>query len=395
MRGPFSGGTSRWASEGWNPMSSDQAPNRFEVHAKKTLLVILLAIVALTELSVRVLAQYGFVRFFQFPVSERPTILADLDENFGAWHYPNATFVKEEPCFKVTYRTNSYGARDEERSLESDASDRILVIGDSFVEGYGIERADRMTNVLERETGIEHLNFGIENFGSIQAWLMYKTFASRWDHSRVFVFLFPDNDFNDNRHDEDSDDSRYRPHLRKIDSGFEIWYPVDFGGPPAARSQSKIIKNRIYNNFYVMNLVRQEMKNFNRREREHQRVPYEDFDDEDMEVLLYTYRKLAEQAGDREVFFFIIPREMDLSAAARGGYSYRLVSLLEEFAAGIPNVEVVDLLPHFAEYAAQHEISYDDFFHTCNGHWSPLGNRVAAEAVVQAAHPARARRPSQ
>src|SRR5262245_62400166 len=83
----------------------------------------------------------------------------------------------------MTYRSNSYGARDVERTLTSDRP-RVLVLGDSMTEGLGVALEQRFTNLLERETGIEHLNFATSgDFGTTQYYLLYKTLASKFSHS--------------------------------------------------------------------------------------------------------------------------------------------------------------------------------------------------------------------
>lgn len=160
--------------------------------------------------------------------------------------------------------------------------------------------------------------------------------------------------------------------------------------PDPELTPSKIRKNRFYNSFYIANVIRQFRKNVNRKQRQNQRVPYDDFTDEDAEVLLYSYRKIVEHAGSREVTFFIVPRSMDLDAYDRRGYDFRIVPLMEESAASYPNVGVIDLLPCFVAYAEREGVAYDDFYRSCDGHWSRLGNRVAAEAVIEAVHRPRA-----
>jgi hypothetical protein len=68
------------------------------------------------------------------------------------WHRPNGHFVHKGGCYTVEYDTNSYGARDVERSVHSSAP-RTIVLGDSFIEGLGTSADVRLTNILERDTG--------------------------------------------------------------------------------------------------------------------------------------------------------------------------------------------------------------------------------------------------
>ena len=46
---------------------------------------------------------------------------ADINPAFGVWHRPNGHFIHKSGCYSVAYDTNSYGARDVERSLHSSA----------------------------------------------------------------------------------------------------------------------------------------------------------------------------------------------------------------------------------------------------------------------------------
>ena len=112
------------------------------------------------------LASMVLVHLKSWP-SARPTyhltpyrFWTDTNPAFGIWHRPNGHFVHQEGCFSLEYSTNSYGARDVERSLHS-SQPRAVVLGDSIIEGFGLADQDRLTNILEKRTGREHLNFGV------------------------------------------------------------------------------------------------------------------------------------------------------------------------------------------------------------------------------------------
>ena len=66
-----------------------------------------------------------------------------------------------------------------------------------MVEGVGQPADKRLTNILEKDTGREYLNFACSDFGPVQYALMYKTMASKFDHDLVLVGVVPDNDFHD------------------------------------------------------------------------------------------------------------------------------------------------------------------------------------------------------
>src|SRR3974390_803758 len=136
-------------------------------HGRARKLLAGLKLVAVNFLVFAVLAEVASIMIVDLKKwpSSRPTYhLAkpfwhDSDSVFGIWHYPNGTFFHQGACFSVVYHTNSYGARDIERSRHS-VQPRTVVLGDSFVEGYDSSDAQRLTNLLEQKTGREHLNFG-------------------------------------------------------------------------------------------------------------------------------------------------------------------------------------------------------------------------------------------
>lgn len=65
---------------------------------------------------------------------------ADINPVFGVWHRPNGHYIHKGGCYNVEYVTNSYGARDVERTMRSSLP-RTVVLGDSFIEGCAGRRS--------------------------------------------------------------------------------------------------------------------------------------------------------------------------------------------------------------------------------------------------------------
>ena len=90
------------------------------------------------------------------------------DEYFGVCHHPSSTYLHKKACFTETYASNAYGMRDKERTKTADQQ-RVVILGDSFIEGWGNKTEDRLSNLLEAKTGKEVLNFGTSGgFGTIR-----------------------------------------------------------------------------------------------------------------------------------------------------------------------------------------------------------------------------------
>jgi lysophospholipase L1-like esterase len=358
-------------------------------------LLLLLGTFVFIDVVLRVFVLLGLVPYEHYPtLGGRPTYLDDIHPVVGVWHYPNATQRYQTVDFDIVQSSNSYGAQDIERSRVSDAPRRVVVLGDSYVEGFGVSREDRFTERLEALTGVEHLNFGSSGcFGSIQEWLLYDCLASTFDHSDVFVFMLPFNDYSDND-PRDFPDTRYRPYLQKTETGFEVTYPVAFEERGRVfYDWGQVFKNTIDNHWYLANLLRWTTRQI-KQQRAARATPtepavvtensYDRFTELDLQRLLYSYEQIVIKAGPRRVTFFTIPAANDYAWAMQQGYDFELVRQLSAFADRYPHVRYIDLLPLFMEHARHHGLEYVDYTHKHDGHWSAKGHAVVAE-LIQAA----------
>jgi lysophospholipase L1-like esterase len=368
---------------------NDTTASWFERHPKTTLASVLIVFLILLEILLRILAAQGVFPYQRHPTSFKPVFWDDIHPIVGVWRHPDATLRHTSACFDVTYSSNAYGMRDAPRTKSSTALRRVVVLGDSFTEGFGVARAQRFTNRLEAQTGVEHLNFGSGGgFGSIQQWLIYEHLAADFDHSDVFIFMLPCNDFLDNNPDAYPAD-RYRPYLKKAGGGFKLYYTVDFSERRMEfRSPFETLKNIFDNTVYTANFLRWGVAEIQLATGLKQALPavdatayYDRYATEDIEILLYTYRRILRTAGTRRVYLFTIPIEADFNAARRNGYRFQLVSVLERFAEAHDNLYYRDLLVDFLGHSERHGIPYRAYTLGCDPHWGPLGHRVAADAV--------------
>jgi hypothetical protein len=110
---------------------------------------------------------------------------------------------------------------------------------------------------------------------------------------------------------------------------------------------------------------------------------YDRYTEQDLKILLYTYRQILEAAGQRRVYLFTIPVAQDFNAAKNRGYDFALVERLAAFADRYDNLFYTDLLGDFLRHAEANDHSYRDYTLGCDPHWGPLGHKVAAEAVFR------------
>lgn len=105
----------------------------------------------------------------------------------------------DNPDFIQTYeRTNAHGQRDRERSIRKPAGvTRVLLLGDSVVEGYGLKESDTLSYQLESlytDGSTEVLNFGVSAYCTRAEVELLEVKGLQFDPD-VVVLVFVENDF--------------------------------------------------------------------------------------------------------------------------------------------------------------------------------------------------------
>ena len=96
--------------------------------------------------------------------------------------------------FDVEIRVNSKGLRDDEASLEGPD---VIVAGDSFAMGWGVQQEEAFPQLIERESGMRVLNAGIPSYGTVREMRL----LDRLDTSRLrwLLIQYDDNDEPENQ----------------------------------------------------------------------------------------------------------------------------------------------------------------------------------------------------
>lgn len=339
------------------------------------LLGALVAVLVLLELAVAFAVETGLLRGIQRPSHGRDAYWWGDHPALGVWRRPNATFEHRSPCFDVTYRTNSAGARDVERTVEERAP-RIVVLGDSFLEGWGVHDGERLSNRLEDATGIEHLNFAMAHFSPYQELLAYQTVAKRFEHDGVLVGILPANDFIDGdlalARAVPLYEYRYRPYLVG-------------DAPPYERFDLRepFVRRALRSHSYAFNGLLRAASAWQATpppplpEGDARRAPswFYDYEPAQVRRLAWTLGEIAREAGDRPVTVLLIPVLDDFRRQAISGSD----PLARELASN-PRITVVDLLEAMNEPAGQ----WGRYFFSCDYHWNAEGNQVAFERGLAA-----------
>ena len=97
-------------------------------------------------------------------------------------------------AFDTLYNINSQGLRDNEESLNKP---EIIVLGDSYAMGWGVEQDETFADLIEKSTGLKTLNTAISSYGTARQYLILQ----RQDLSNLkhIVIQYCANDYAENK----------------------------------------------------------------------------------------------------------------------------------------------------------------------------------------------------
>lgn len=125
--------------------------------------------------------------------------LVTMSEECGAWDADVTYLLKPGGCtfsnteYRTTIRVNSAGLRGGDEALRAP---EVIVLGDSYAMGWGVEEQEAFPALLAASTGRRTLNAGIASFGTVRELKL----LSRLDLSRLSTLLiqFCNNDYVEN-----------------------------------------------------------------------------------------------------------------------------------------------------------------------------------------------------
>jgi hypothetical protein len=114
--------------------------------------------------------------------------IVQLDERFARYDpellytLRPGTFTFANVEYSTPYTVNSLGVRDDEPSL---AHPDIVVVGDSYAMGWGVQQDESFPQVIERRTGRRVLDAAVSSYGTVREMLM----LNRVDLSRATTLI--------------------------------------------------------------------------------------------------------------------------------------------------------------------------------------------------------------
>lgn len=323
---------------------------------------------------------------FQYNYKKYDFPIAEINPVWGTWHYPG-TYVEKKQCFESVYHINSFGARDKERTKLGDTN-RIVFLGDSFIEGYGLKESQRLSNRLENLSNKECMNFGCGYFTPTQEYLLYENFAGDFSHNTVVIGILPFNDLAEddtNFHEQDGF-IHYQPFFQGSYPDYKIIYrensisksTFNKEGYYSIQNNLKARSKRFLKEFSFWYNIFQFIKN-NKAARNESRQPfsgYYDCTNAQLEKLCFILEKIKMKAGGKKIVVVAIPVYNDFlrsGTTAVNPFSQKMDSFCNK-----NMIEYLDLLPLFKKKVADPK----QLYFSCDGHWNDTANKIAAELIL-------------
>jgi len=120
----------------------------------------------------------------------------EFDPELGWAPLENITAQHIQNGFSTFVHQNQYGLRgsDSDTKKRTRSNHRILVLGDSYVWGYGVNQDEMFTNSAVHKSPQDFLNFGVSGYGTDQEYLFYLKNGLEFDVDEVVLVFTPYND---------------------------------------------------------------------------------------------------------------------------------------------------------------------------------------------------------
>ena len=371
---------------------------------KKFFLIILITFLFLFEIFSFALSKFNLLIFNDTPIvylKDQKNIIDNYwteKEIWGAWHEKNFQTSHKKKCFDVIYKTNEVGARDTSfKDLKKE--NNIILLGDSFAEGYGVNKNQMFEKKIEEVLNRDLLNFSSsKDFGLIQYFIIYEKLASNYSHDTIIVSFLPNNDFKDNdyiyykknKFDFVNNQKRFRPYYKKINKQFEIIYP---------NNEKQLIKRDFFKFFkkyfwssntlrtikfiYISKKINEIKKKTTKTIKVEDKNSFHITDYYftplyQQEAIIFFIKNFIEKFSDKKIILFTIPLYEDYEIIKKDDYRKKIYwwKTLKEFEKEYDNFNFFDLI----DYAND---EYKEFFfpNKCDGHWNGKGHKWAGEVI--------------
>ena len=366
----------------------------------------------LKKILISILLIIFLLEFFSFIATKLNLLIVNHDPDYiynqgnkwriettkwGSWHKPNFYDKHSTKCFKTTYNSNNIGARDNIDYNKELKKDSIVLLGDSFAEGFGVNYDEIFPQQLEKKINRKVLNFGSSaHFGPLQSAILYENLAINYPHNEIIFFFLPQNDFVDNNWEHwkiKVRKFRNRPYFIKgigVDE-FNVYYPnsknnyfilelkelIFYSIQPFLTKYTYTANTlRTFNSVYSNFLTRNDKKNIS-----FSKDSYSYFIEDDFAVkgTMFSIEKLLKLTLDKNRKIILIIPSIDDLKRIHDGENYKnllwykmITNLSYKYSA-----ELIDM----ADYLTVED--YKKMIFKCDDHWNSYGHSYTSNLIFE------------
>tara|TARA_B100000902_G_scaffold354152_1_gene366106 strand:- start:1495 stop:2535 length:1041 start_codon:yes stop_codon:yes gene_type:complete len=291
------------------------------------------------------------------------------EENKVIWHKKNYKTRHAKRCFNVEYATNNVGARDYNDYFFEKNKESIMLVGDSFAEGVGVDIDNIFAKIIEKKLEKKVLNFGVAGTNPQNQFNKYIKSEKNYNYDELIYFFLPQNDY----FKPIKQNKEKKKILKKNEKKVSKFNDINLG-------QIKYqIANILARFTYSYNFIRSAAyvidSNFN--------YGYENLSYfyKDQKSIDYTFNYIKKIILHKNIktYIVIIPTIYDINNYQKNKINYKNFYWFKELnrITKKNNIILIDLMDHI-DFTIKPR-----YFHSCDGHWNDFGNKFAAETFLK------------
>ena len=330
------------------------------------------------------------------PNRDNQFIFYQYDETLGWKNKPNAEGILKMPDSTTHIKINSEGLRDRSYVYKKpEGIMRIVVLGDSFTWGYGVEDKERYTEILENGLleNIQVINMGVSGYGTDQEFHTLKNEGVKYNPDLVIIAFQIGTDIGDNTHTVrytypksmfilDNNNKLTLTNVpvpqkeewlkrEEIENNDNVTLFLSFRRFMAHHSHAYVfIADRIVSTPKLLNLFKK-IRIADKETRSRRVYGFNHYNWNLTRAILKEIDAVA-KTNDAKTMIVVIPTREQVNRNGDSEINWALVDFGKK-----NNIPVLDLLPEFREHAKNGEQLY--FKNDC--HWNTNGHKLAAELI--------------
>lgn len=304
-------------------------------------------------------------------------IWTEYHPELGWYHQKNKDAILRIKEDVKAIRLNDKGLRSERTYSPKKPQGilRLMVLGDSFVFGFGVSNDETFTALLETKyPGLEALNLGVAAYGLDQILLAYRAIGKNFESDYVFIGLFPEDFWRSTRAFTDA--GYAKPYFSLSGGELEL-HQVPVPESPASFKEQfpEVIRYSGFENIALQSVLYRLTKRAILRIGKEWGIVSPDTTEEwilGRAILAELVREI--KGTGAEPVFLVIPPDRWVRDLQKSSLHEAILNF-----AKAQNIPCLDLTPIYQQAVVSVPLS--EFYIPGDAHWTARGHEIAAQSL--------------